>query len=262
MSVADIFDRVASRYDSVGVDFFTPLAAALIAAAAPKPGEHVLDAGCGRGAALLASAEAVGPTGHVTGIDFAPGMVSRTAAATAGLPQVTVQWGDAQAPDFPTASFDLVTAALVLFFLPDPPAALRNHRALLRPGGRLAFSSFAAHDPRYPATLRLLSSFAPAPPERPSLHAMFNSPETLREATTAAGFAHTETTEVSVESTFTDATQLVRWIGSHMGSQVIESIPESQRPEATAAVSTSHEWPMTLTTRVNLTVASMTTPVS
>lgn len=255
MSVAEVFDRVADRYDNVGVDFFTPLAAALVTAAAPRPGERVLDAGCGRGAALLAAAEAVGPDGHVTGIDFAPGMVERTAAATAELPQITVQWGDAQKPDFPPGSFDLITAALVLFFLPDPPAALAAYRRLLRPGGRLAFSSFAAHDPRYPETLRVLGSYAPTPPGRPKLHPMFDSPATLIEAVTEAGFATAETSEVTVDSTFPDAATLIRWTGSHMGAQVVEAVPPSRLPEATEAVAALLEWPLTLTTRITLTTA-------
>ncbi|MBU2669215.1 methyltransferase domain-containing protein [Actinoplanes bogorensis] len=255
MTVAETFDRVAAQYDNVGVDFFTPLAAALVTAAQPHPGDRVLDAGCGRGAALLAAAGAVGPEGHVTGIDFAPGMVERTAAATASLPQVTVQWGDAQAPAFPDESFDLITAALVLFFLPDPPAALTAYRKLLRPGGRLAFSSFAAHDPRYPAALRLLSTFAPAPAARPQIDPLFETPDSLRAATTAAGFARTTVTEVSVESTFDNAERLVTWIGSHMGSQVVEAVPVDRRPAATEALAASLEWPLTTTTRINITVA-------
>ncbi|GID31244.1 class I SAM-dependent methyltransferase [Paractinoplanes brasiliensis] len=258
MSVAEVFDKVAGRYDNVGVDFFTPLATALVSAAAPQPGESVLDAGCGRGAALLAAAGSVGPEGHVTGIDFAPGMVERTAAATAGLTQVTVQSGDAQKPDFPPASFDLITAALVLFFLPDPPAALTEYHRLLRPGGRLAFSSFAAHDPLYPETLRLLGTYAPAPPERPKLHPMFGSPAGLIEAVTAAGFATAETTEVSVDSTYPDAATFVRWIGSHMGAVTVDAVPPSRLPEATAAVEASLEWPLTLTTRITLTIAHVT----
>ncbi len=85
--VADVFHRVAGTYDAVGVDFFLPIAAGLVAELDPQPGERALDVGCGRGAALFPLAEAVGPSGHVTGIDIAPGMVERTTAdvAAAGL---------------------------------------------------------------------------------------------------------------------------------------------------------------------------------
>ncbi|MEU8615659.1 methyltransferase domain-containing protein, partial [Actinoplanes sp. NPDC048791] len=94
------FDAAAASYDSVGVDFFTPMGAELVRRAAIRPGEYVLDVGCGRGAVLLSAAAATGPTGRVVGIDLAPSMVELTAAATAHLPGVTVQVGDAQQPAF------------------------------------------------------------------------------------------------------------------------------------------------------------------
>ena len=255
MNIIDVFDRVAGDYDNVGVDFFTPMAAALIRAAAPLPGERVLDLGCGRGAALLPAARAVGPTGRVTGIDLAPGMVSRTAAATAGMPQVSVATGDAQRPDFPAGSFDLITAAMVLFFLPDPPAALAAYRRLLRPGGRLAFTSFAAHDPRYPLALRVLSRFAATPPPEFKPHAMFGSADALRSATTAAGFARTRVSEIDIRSHFRDAGQLVGWIGSHLGRQVLDRVPEQQRGDAVAQVEDALDWPSTFTTRIRVVLA-------
>src|SRR6185503_8189651 len=101
---------------------------------------------------------AAGTDGRVVGIDLAPRMVQLTAAATAHLPQVSVRLGDAQAPAFAPGTFDVVTAGLVLFFLPDPPAALAAYRSLLRPGGRLAFSSFAANDPRYTRAMQALAA--------------------------------------------------------------------------------------------------------
>src|SRR5689334_8168775 len=123
-SIITIFDEAADTYDNVGVDFIRPIAAELVRAVTPRPGDRVPDVGCGAGAVLLPVAEAVGPHGHVTGIDLAPGMVARTAAAATGLDAVTVELGDAQAPAYPPESFDLITSGLVLFFLPDPPAAL------------------------------------------------------------------------------------------------------------------------------------------
>ena len=255
MNIIDVFDRVAGEYDSVGVDFFTPMAAALVRAAAPLPGERVLDLGCGRGAALLPAARAVGPAGRVVGIDLAPGMVSRTATATTALPQVSVVVGDAQRPDFPDGSFDLITAAMVLFFLPDPPAALSAYRRLLRPGGRLAFSSFAAHDPRYPLALRILARFAAAPPPEFRPHAMFGSADQLRSATAEAGFPRTRVSEIDVRSHFRDAGQLVGWIGSHLGRRVLDQVPEQRRGEAVAEVADALDWPSTFTTRIRVVLA-------
>src|SRR3954471_2095170 len=153
-AIVRIFDEASESYDNVGVDFIRPIAAELVRAVDPRPGERVLDAGCGTGAVLVPVAEAVGPSGHVTGIDLAPGMVARSRAAATGLGQVHVELGDAQQPAYPDGSFDVVTSGLVLFFLPDPPAALVAYRRLLRRSGRLAFSCFAQHDPRYPQAMK------------------------------------------------------------------------------------------------------------
>ncbi len=254
-AVVAAFDRASATYDEVGVDFFTPIGAALVAAVAPAPGERVLDVGCGRGAVLFPAADAVGEGGRVTGIDLAPGMVARTAAAAAGRPQITVAVGDAQAPDFPPGSFDVVTAGLVLFFLPDPPAALTAYRRLLRPGGRLAFSAFAAHDPRYEKTMRILARHAvDAPPQfRPP--AMFGSAEALREAVTAAGFTDVRADEFPLRTDFRDVEQLLAWIGSHLGRQLLERLTADGLAAARAELAAELPSPLFFTTRIRQLVA-------
>lgn len=96
----------------------------------------VLDLGCGTGFLSLLLAE----LGHrVTGIDFAEAMlgIARSKAAARGL-QVDFRYGDAEAPDLPVGSFDLVIERHVLWTLPHPGSALDNWRNLLRHHGRLA----------------------------------------------------------------------------------------------------------------------------
>lgn len=255
-SIVDVFDRAAESYDSVGVDFFTPMGAALVEAAAPPPGSDVLDVGCGRGAVLFPAAAAVGPAGSVTGIDLAPGMVSRSAAQAATIPWVSVRLGDAQAPEFPAASFDLVTAGLVLFFLPDPRAALTAYRRLLKPGGRLAFTCFAQHDPRYPETLKILARHAEgAPPPRRNDN-LFETAASITEALRGAGFETISVRDVTVDSRFADAGQLFEWVGSHAGRQVVQHIPASRRAAAIAEVAAVMGAPITFHTRLRVILAS------
>jgi ubiquinone/menaquinone biosynthesis C-methylase UbiE len=253
--IVRIFDEASDAYDNVGVEFFRPIAAELLRVVEPKPGERVLDAGCGTGAVLVPVAEAVGPSGQVTGIDLAPGMVARSRAAASGLDQVVVKLGDAQAPDFPDDSFDVITSGLVLFFLPDPPAALTAYRRLLSPEGRLGFSSFAQHDPRYGQAMKILARFADdAPPER-ELHPMFGSPESLREAVLAAGFAAAEVHEAAVRSEFSDAAHLYEWIGSHGGRQMVDRIPIERRSVAISHLASEIPEPLDFTTRVRIVLA-------
>lgn len=145
-SVARLYDSIATTYDRTGPPFYARNGAALVSRVAVRPGERVLDAGCGRGACLLAAAEAVGPTGAAIGIDGSPGMVAETAADALrrGLTNVSVRVGDAEAPDFAAGSFDVVLAGFLLRLLPDPPAALRAYRRLLRPGGRFGATLYAS----------------------------------------------------------------------------------------------------------------------
>lgn len=145
---ARLFDALADTYDDVGVDFFGPIAEGLLRAVAPQPGEAVVDLGCGKGALTLPAAQAVGDSGRVLGVDVSPGMLSavRARVATLGLGNVETKVDDAQSPDLPPATFDVVTASLVLFFLPNPVDALAAWRRLAVPGGRVGVSTFGPQD--------------------------------------------------------------------------------------------------------------------
>ncbi|WP_433290719.1 class I SAM-dependent methyltransferase [Actinoplanes sp. CA-030573] len=254
-SIINVFDQASSTYENVGVGFFGPIAAELVSAVAPGRGWRALDAGCGTGAVLLRVAEAVGPEGRVTGIDLAPGMVARARAAATGLDNVTVTTGDAQAPGFPDGSFDLITSGLVLFFLPDPPAALRSYGRLLKRGGRLGVSSFAQHDPRYPQAMKIIARFADAPPPPRKLHPIFESAGSLRTAVLEAGFTTVSVRDVEVASSFRDVAHLYEWIGSHGGRQLVSRVPQQRRAAAIAAMATEMPEPLDLTTRIRITVA-------
>ncbi|MFJ2774163.1 trifunctional class I SAM-dependent methyltransferase/NUDIX hydrolase/VOC family protein [Streptomyces sp. NPDC087300] len=99
----------------------------------PEAPGDVLDLGCGTGGLALLAAE----QGHrVTGVDLAPGMVARARGKLAGH-AAEVLIGDAALPPVGDRRFDAVLARHVLWTLPDPEAALRHWRTLLRPGGRL-----------------------------------------------------------------------------------------------------------------------------
>src|SRR5204863_5211695 len=125
--IVGAFDRAAATYDAVGVEFFGRIAGYLLDDVTLQPGERVLDVGTGRGAVLLPAAAAVAPTGHVTGIDLAPSMVSATQSdiGQLGITNADVRVDDAQEPALDPSSYDVVTASLVLFLLPEPATALR-----------------------------------------------------------------------------------------------------------------------------------------
>ena len=140
--VRDMYAQVAEGYEQLR--FVRLTAARLVERAALQPGEWVLDAGTGTGHAALGAAAAVGPDGHVTGVDISAAMLAhaRRKAQEAGLTNVDFREGDAQTPALPDASVHVVVASSVIFFLPDPLEALRNWRRVLTPDGRVLFSTF------------------------------------------------------------------------------------------------------------------------
>jgi len=115
-----------------------PFGAAALARARPAAGERVVDVGCGCGATVVALAGAVGPGGHVLGLDIAPPILDRARARAADLPQVELVEGDAQTFAF-GKDHDLVFSRFGVMFFPDEEAAFANLARALRPGGRLTF---------------------------------------------------------------------------------------------------------------------------
>lgn len=161
LGVQSLFDELSATYDSTGIDFFDQISRRLIRHAGLREGSTVLEVGCGAGAALVPASQAVGPFGHVFGIDFAPGMVKRAQRLVErlGLENVRVEVGDAEAPPVQPGSVDAIVASLVLFFLPNIELALDAYARALRPGGALTFSTFVDQDD-WTQLERLLAGFS------------------------------------------------------------------------------------------------------
>jgi ubiquinone/menaquinone biosynthesis C-methylase UbiE len=239
--VTALFDRVADTYETVGVPWFAPIAQGLVEAVAPAPGERVVDVGCGRGAALLPVAAAVGPSGRVVGVDISVRMIELLdrEVAAAGLANVELHVMDASAPELPRGGSDAVLASLVLFFLPQPQAALRAWAALLRPGGRLGISTFGDRDD---AWKRLDAVFDPyLPPQMLDARTSgatgpFSSDEGVESLFTGAGLVDVVTTRAEVEVAFPDVGAWSTWTRSHGQRAMWDHVPDThQASVATAA---------------------------
>ena len=169
--VSRLYTELADAYDSSGVEFFGPMARRLVELIAPRPGERALDIGCGRGAVSLPLAEAVGPGGAVTAADLVPAMVEAVSddALRLGVRNLSTIVMDATAPAVPRETYDLVTAAAVLFLLPDPLEALARWLRLLKPGGRIGITTFGDRDPTWAAVDSLFLPHRPAGALGPSV---------------------------------------------------------------------------------------------
>lgn len=114
-----------------------PLGLRAMAAAAPKPGERVLDIGCGCGQTSLALAQAVGPSGAVTGVDISAPMLEVARRRVGDRAQFLE--ADAQTYAFAPGGFDLAYSRFGVMFFADPVAAFANIGRGLASGGRLGF---------------------------------------------------------------------------------------------------------------------------
>lgn len=105
------------------------------------PGTRVLEIGCGPRGCLDLLAARVGPSGSVTAIELNGEVanLARQFVTERGLRNVEILCGDARSTGLPRASFDLVTARLVLVNVPNPEEIVAEAVALSRPGGAVAF---------------------------------------------------------------------------------------------------------------------------
>jgi arsenite methyltransferase len=104
-----------------------------------RPGERVVDVGCGAGIDSLIAAKKVGPEGRVIGVDMTPAMLqkARQAAKEAGLPNVEFREGYAEALPISSDWADVLISNGVLNLMPDKAAALNEMARVLKPNGRL-----------------------------------------------------------------------------------------------------------------------------
>ena len=161
---------------------------------APRPGERVVDVGCGCGGTTVELAARVGPEGRVLGLDVSEPMLARARERTAAAPQVTFACGDAQTHALEPGGFDVVFSRFGVMFFADPVAAFANLRRGLRPGGRLGFLCWQAATANewVMVPMRAVLAHVPMPPipapRTPGPFA-FAEADWLREVLDAAGFA-------------------------------------------------------------------------
>ena len=231
--VATTFDSVADSYDEVGIDFFGPMADELVEGLSLRPGERVLDVGCGKGAVLKRAATAVGADGLAVGVDISPRMVEAARRATAGL-SVEVCVGDAEDPGLDGQTFDAVTSSAVLFFLPDPVKALTAWHDLLVDGGRLGITTFGSYTPAFREVDEVFHPYLPQQlrdARTSGAAGPFESDAGVEGLLSAAGFADLRTTSTDFKVRFDDEQHWHRWSLSTGQRAFWEMVPADQRDE-------------------------------
>ena len=170
-----------------------PIADILIDRAKIKSGERILDIGCGSGSTSFAFAQAVGPSGHVTGIDILAPMLARAREVAPHGAPVEFILADATIHAFAPESFDLLASRFGVMFFADPALSFANMRRAMRRSGRLAFACWREprENPFFMTPLQAVYRHVPKMPqpgpEDPGPFA-FASEDRVRRVLGAAGF--------------------------------------------------------------------------
>lgn len=182
-----------------------PLNDRLLALAAPRAGERVLDVGCGGGVTSAAFARAVGPTGTVLGVDVSAVILDVARRRHAGVAGLDFAVGDAATMAFAAGDpgFDLIVSRFGVMFFPDPVAAFTHLHGAVRPQGRLAFVCWRALEFNpwmgecAKAAFTVLPKPEPTPPGAPGPFA-FADATRLRAILDAAGFVGIDITALDL----------------------------------------------------------------
>jgi len=181
-------------------------------------GEDVLDIACGTGNAALRAAQAGGRT---TGLDLTPELfdAGRALAADAG---VEIDWveGDAEDLPFPDESFDVVLSTFGVMFAPRHHVAAAEAARVLRPGGRLGFSTWTPEG-FTGRMFRALGSFAPPLPPFAEPPLAWGDEDHVRRLFEGTGIVLEFARETVPASPFASAEAAVAWNEENFGPTIM-----------------------------------------
>jgi len=145
LMIQQAFDTVARGYDHPALSFFPETAKRLVDHLHLDPADQLLDVCTGTGVVAIAAARKL-VAGKVTGIDLSSGMLQRARAKAAEQQLHNIEFiqTDMEQLDFPPHHFDVITGSFALFFMEDMQGALSHILSMLKPGGKIAISGFAA----------------------------------------------------------------------------------------------------------------------
>ena len=245
MTASD-WSSVAASWEARSTDIEETSAAAteaMLAAAAIAPGEDVLELSAGTGHLATQLAELVGPDGSLVASDVAPAFVAVLERRLADVPTASVATIDASTIAASPATYDAVVCRMGLMFVPEPAAALREIRRVLRPEGRLVAAVWGAPEAN-PwmvsvgfATMMtgLLSGPMPTEPGGPF---SLGNPDELEKLAKEAGFGDVRIEVVSYSRHYASADELfdmVRVLAPPIAAALEGATPEQLATARTTA---------------------------
>ncbi len=198
-----VFSEAATIYDRIGPPIFSRFGQRLVDVSEMPLGANVLDVAAGRGAVLFPAAAKVGATGRVMGIDFTAAMVGRPpriSRAERSLTLKSARWMPSRL-EFDDAAFDYVTCGFAVWMFAEPARVLQEFRRVLRPGGQVALSSWAADNPAQTWCHEVLRPFVAASAAKllATKDVRFDTPLQLETVLRQSGFADIQITVEEME---------------------------------------------------------------
>jgi ubiquinone/menaquinone biosynthesis C-methylase UbiE len=237
---AATYDAAADHFDDEPLAFWERIGRRTVERLTLATGAKVLDVGCGTGASALPAAQAIGSRGFVTGVDLSERLLDRgrAKAKARGVSNVQFRLADMTSLGYPNDHFDAVVSVFSIFFVPDMEGLVRELWRVVRPGGKLAVTTWGPRifEPAYSRWQTAIKR------ERPDLYSAFNpwdritDPLAVRRLLQDGGAAN-------IEVTAEDGVQMLRsaedwWIVA-LGSGLRWAI-EQMGPEAAARIKTDN----------------------
>lgn len=225
------------RWEAHILAFGWPVTHRMVEAIAPKPGQTILDVGCGIGDPAIEIAERIGPTGRVIATDLVAEMIetTRARAASFGLGNMEFRVCPVEELSIADGSLDAVCGRWSIIFCEDVVAVLARARTWLKPGGRLVMAAWTPQEnsPGFKIINTALNrqvNLPPMDPTKPGM-AQLSEPGQLEAALRAAGFANVRVEPVRL-SIFAKSGQEFWAMMSEMGGslrKVYDGLSDSQR---------------------------------
>lgn len=235
--------RAAEAREKYLEPIFGPWAQEVVDRAALRPGQDVLDIGCGTGPATRIAAKQLSSISRVVGLDIDPVRLAlaRSLAERDGL---EVEWLEGSALELPfeTNTFDVALCCLTLQFLPDREKGLREMRRVLKPEGRLIASVWRSveHCPGYFAFSEAMAAASGKEQEAMPPFSLGDADQ-LQTLAKSAGFTNVQVYQKTKISRFSSARQFVEAIaaGAATTRRAFEAFDAQTRERIGSTVATS-----------------------
>ncbi len=221
-----------------------PVSEWLVARLDPQPGQVVLDLAAGTGETGFLAAPRLEPGGRLITGDREEGMLAaaRRVGAELGVTNAEFRALDADALDLADASVDGALNRFGYILRGEPPRALGELRRVLRPGGGLAFSVWAARERNawmtVPADVMVERGHLPPQSDAETRLSARRNPESIRALLAASGFAEPEVEEMEVPYRFVDADELWLFVSELRGpvALALAGLPDDERAAIRAEI--------------------------